>query len=267
MKFVVDQDFHIHSYLSLCSDDPRQNKDTILQYAVDNGLKKIILTDHHWDETVPKTCPFDFYDRQDYAHILAAKPLPQADGVEFLFGCETDLDKEMRVGVAPEHYDRFAFVIIPTTHLHMDGFTLNAEDDTLTRRAELWVSRFDGVLDMDLPFHKIGIAHLTCSLMAPRKPEDHLKVLDSIGDDVMKELFAKSAEKGVGIELNFPLYRYPEEVRESILRPYRIAKECGNKFYFGSDAHSPEERENVVPMFREIVDLLDLQEEDKFILR
>ena len=36
---------------------------------------------------------------------------------------------------------------------------------------------------------------------------------------------------------------FSEEEKETILRPYRIAKRCGCKFYCGSDAHTPSEFE------------------------
>ena len=35
MKFQIDHDLHIHSYISACSNDPLQNNDSILQYAKD----------------------------------------------------------------------------------------------------------------------------------------------------------------------------------------------------------------------------------------
>ena len=39
MRFTVDHDYHIHSTLSSCSNDPAQSTERILQYAKDNGLK------------------------------------------------------------------------------------------------------------------------------------------------------------------------------------------------------------------------------------
>ena len=111
MKFTIDHDCHIHSMLSSCSNDPAQSTERILQYAKDNGLKKICITDHFWDERVEGAS--DWYAPQNFAHISRAKPLPTADGIEFLFGCETDMDKFFTVGVSKERYNDFDFVIIP----------------------------------------------------------------------------------------------------------------------------------------------------------
>ena len=52
MKFTYDHDLHIHSQLSGCSSDPEQNNERILQYAEENGLHTICLTDHFWDEAI-----------------------------------------------------------------------------------------------------------------------------------------------------------------------------------------------------------------------
>jgi Ohr subfamily peroxiredoxin len=50
----------------------------------------------------------------------------------------------------------------------MVGLTITEDDanapDTNQRRARLWVSRMDALLAQDLPFYKIGIAHLACGL-------------------------------------------------------------------------------------------------------
>lgn len=46
MRYVYDHDLHIHSRVSLCSNDPEQTNERILQYAKDNHLNTIFLTDH-----------------------------------------------------------------------------------------------------------------------------------------------------------------------------------------------------------------------------
>ena len=262
MRFVVDHDYHIHSYLSLCSHDDEHTAARILQYAKEHGLRKICLTNHFWDETVPGAS--GWYRKQDYAHICEELPLPTDPDVEFVFGCETDMDKHLTLGLAPEHFDRFGFIIIPTTHLHMKGFTVE-EGITLEERAEAYIKRLAAVLDMDLPFHKIGIAHLTCSLLAPGEWQDHLKVLDMISDEEFTRLFTKAAKVGVGIELNFPANSYSKEDLPRAIRPYKIAKACGCKFYLGSDSHKVCEQESGYANLQAMVDVLDLEESDKFI--
>lgn len=260
MRYCFDNDLHIHTQLSRCSRDPEQTTDAILKYALDNGLKTICIADHYWDENIEG--PSDWYAKQDYAHIAQALPLPQADGVRFLFGCETDLREDLTLGISPAVYDRFDFIIIPTTHLHMEGFTCRGDEDA-EERARLWISRFDAVLNMELPFHKVGIAHLTCRLMYP---DHYLETLALLTEKDYAPLFRKAAELGVGIELNFPVDSITEESKDLILLPYRVAKAEGCKFYFGSDAHHPERLEIQKQNAETIIDLLELEESDKFYL-
>lgn len=265
MRFAIDHDYHIHSQLSKCSSDPEQTPERILQYAKEFGLKKICVTDHYWDSSVEGASPW--YKPQNFEHVCASLPLPQADGVEFLFGAETELDRHMRLGMPLSRFDDFDFVIIPTTHLHMEGFTINVCDlESHKRRAELWVDRLDAVLDMELPFYKIGIAHLVCGLFDRRSRADLVKTLDLIPESELERVFAKAARVGVGIELNRDdMKHFTEEETDSILRPFRAAKRMGCKFYLGSDAHHPKIfTEPTMTAFNRAIDLLGLTEDDKF---
>ena len=262
MKFKYDHDLHIHSYISNCSQDVEQNPENILQYAIDNHLNTICLTDHFWDENIEGASPW--YNRNHkFTQIIKAKPLPQAEGVKFLFGCETDLDKHCTLGLSAARFDEFDFIIIPTTHMHMNDFTVEKEDFCNPRRlAKLWIERIEAVLNMDLPFHKIGLAHLTCSLIANTR-EKYLETLNLIETESMCRVFKKAALLGVGIELNASDMGFSDEEMETVLRTYRIAKECGCKFYLGSDAHHPANFYKCPPRFEKAISLLELEEKDK----
>ncbi len=263
MRFTYDHDLHIHSQLSDCSRDPAQNPERILQYAKDNNLKKIVLTDHYWDERIPGAS--GWYQKQNTPHIIQSKPLPQADGITFLFGAETDMAADGTIGVDRKTMELLDFVVVPTTHLHMGGFTCRGDEDEY-ERAKLWVSRYEHLLRADLPFERVGLGHMTCSLIAYKM--DHYLALRSVSDAEMMRLFRASADRGLGIELNFPAIHdgvpitwesHPDE-----LRPYKLAKDCGCKFYFGSDAHHPAELDAEKKNAEIIIDLLGLTEEDKF---
>lgn len=261
MRYVIDHDLHIHTQLSSCSQHPLQTTENILRYALDNGLKTICVTDHYWDETIPGAS--GWYAPQNTAHIRQSLPLPRAEGVRFLFGCETELRRDCVVGVSPARFDELDFVIVPTTHLHMTDFTVTGKE-TAAQRAALWVDRLDALLAMDLPFHKIGLAHPACTLIAPSR-ETYLETLRLLPETEMERLFTKAAKLGCGIELNAEDFAFPEEDTETVLRLFRIAKKCGCRFYCGSDAHAPEDLTHAVRRFERAVDLLDLTEEDKFL--
>ncbi len=262
MKFIIDHDLHIHSQISSCSSDPEQNNERILQYAIDNGFNTICLTDHLWDSSVEGAdC---WYEPQNYDHIAQAKPLPQTEGVRFLFGCETEVNRYLKLGLSKEKFVFFDFIIVPTTHLHMKGMTISEEDAaSVEGRAKVWLQRLDAVLNLDLPFKKVGIAHLTCPLIAPTR-EEYCQVLDLLPNEELERLFSKAAKLGVGIELNATDMSFPDDKADTVLRIYRIAKKCGCKFYCGSDAHHPPKLELAKAIFERAVKLLDLSESDKF---
>jgi histidinol phosphatase-like PHP family hydrolase len=262
MRYIVDHDYHIHSMLSSCSNDPAQTTNVILDYAVRNGFSDICLTDHFWDDAVPGSS--DWYRSQDLTHVSQALPLPQTGDIFFHFGCETDMDKFCTLGISMSYMEKFEFVIISTTHLHMEGFTIDNGVDSFEERARIYVNRLDALLSMDLPFRKTGIAHLTTSNIFRSDPLNHIKVLEHISNNTFAKLFSKAGRLGVGIELNFPSFSYSADGLEKILRPYRIAKDQKCKFYLGSDAHHPDAFVNAKVNFDHIVDLLDLSEEDKF---
>ena len=265
MKYIIDNDMHIHSKLSLCSNDPEQTCENILSRAKENGLKTICITDHFWDESVEGAS--NWYKKQNYQHIAEAKPLPQTEGIRFLFGCETELNANLTIGLSKEKYDLFDFIIIPTTHFHMRGFTIPEEDAVNAQsRANAWVKRIDAVLNMDLPFHKVGIAHLTCKLIAPTR-EEYLDVLRLLPEAELVRIFSRAAELGVGIELNATDMNFEENEAGTVLRIYKIAKACKCKFYLGSDAHHLDKFDIMMPVFDRAVNLLGLSEDDKFILR
>ena len=273
MRYLIDHDMHIHSYLSLCSNHGRQIPQAMLDYALRDGLSTIVLTDHYWDERVPGASfngPYEsgtaiWYAMQNTARTDLALPLPQAEGVRFLYGCETEMTKDFRIGISEEEMKRRDFIIIPTTHMHMKGFTVDEGDYCNPERlARLWVERFDTLLNSDLPFHKVGIAHLTTACIAVEN-QLHLEVIRLIPDSEMVRLFTRAGELGVGIELNGSDFYIPEGYIECVMRPYRIAKECGCKFYLGTDAHKPKEFKTY-DNFANVIDLLGLTEDDKYIL-
>ena len=265
MKLKFDNDLHIHSKLSLCSDDPLQTCERILKYAAENNLSTICVTDHFWDDNVP--CDSEWYRIQNYAHIASSKPLPQSEGnIKFLFGCETEMDKNFNIAIAKETFNKFDFVVIPPTHFHMTGLTIDEDIKTPMQIADFWVKKLNALLDKDLPFYKIGIAHLTCQLIAnPR--EKYLETISLLNEADLESVFKKAAAKGVGIELNSCDMNYSANEKEIILRPYMIAKRMGCKFYFGSDAHHPDELDAAKGIFERAIDDLKLEEGDGFTLK
>ena len=266
MKFIYDHDLHIHSSVSPCSGDPAQTPRRILRYAEENGLKTICLTDHYWDETVP--APHGVGVGVSTAQLKNVLPLPQTEGIRFLFGIETDMDRDLTIGVGPDMAKELDFIIVPLNHLHMGGFTCRGDEDA-AERAKLTVSRFEALLEAELPFYKVGLAHFTDGLIFPGGK--NTDVLNRIPDAEYRRLFRRTAELGIGVELNMPAAKAENRVMNwaedrDELRIYILAREEGCKFYFGSDAHTVPGLGWAKRNAEKIIELLDMKEEDKFIL-
>lgn len=261
MRYIADHDFHIHSTVSACCRDDNQTPSMILKYAQENNLHKVCLTNHLWDEAVKSEA--EWHPAHTYSKLKTVLPLPQADGVQFLFGAETDIDYNNVLGVSPDTLENLDFVTVATTHLHLTGNTVKSKIEAPEEGAEIWLDKLQSLLKNDLPWHKTGIAHLTCGhIMGDKTPQ----VIQCLSDRDLYGVFEDCAQKGVGIELNIKTLSMTEEAKKILLRPYYIAKDCGCKFYLGSDSHKTEALKNAKANFENIITLLDLQEEDKFVL-
>ena len=259
MRYKIDHDLHIHTHLSPCDGNPAQTPEYILEYAKREGLRTMCITDHFWDEKVPGA--YKWYQKQTYEHISKVKPLPKSDEVRMWFGAETELLEDLTLGISAERLAEMDFLVIPTTHMHMS--LAISKEASAEERAKAYVKRLDAVLSMDLPFDKIGIAHLTTTLVAVR-PGDDVKVLSLVSDDDYYRLFSRAAKLGAGIELNSgDFFTQSEALYEQSVRAFRIAKSAGCKFYLGSDAHAPEGFVGFREASERIIDDLGLTEEDK----
>ncbi len=261
--FMVDQNYHIHTHLSKCSNDENQNIDNIVSICKKLGYKKIAITDHMWDDAIPNEIPF--YEGQNLKHIQLDRPYKNYEGIKIYFGAEADMDINFNLGLSKGAIDELDFINISTTHFHI---ALDYKGNYSTKeKAKYWLDRINRVLDMDLPFHKIGFSHLTTGLIAVGNNQNVKEVLSYLTDDDLHKVFKRCATKGAGIELNFVPSELDDELLFYSLRVYKIAKEEGCKFYFGGDEHHPESFKRRNDDFQHIVKLLDLKESDKFIIK
>lgn len=209
----------------------------ILEHAVAHGYDTICITDHCWDSAAPGAS--GWYAPQSVEHVFSAGALPESKDVRVLMGCETEYCGGSKLGLSREAFDRFDFVVIPPNHFHMENFVRPAEINTPEAIAELVLTRLEELQALDLPWRKIGIAHLSCGLM--NRGGTVTEVFRLMPAERLEKIFRTFAERGTGIELNagcFPS-EAPEDFAE-IMRPFHIARDAGCKFYFASDAHRVE---------------------------
>lgn len=264
MAFEYNHDMHIHTRLSPCSGDDGQTCERILDYAVQNGLDTVAVTDHFWDSAVAGAS--SWYKPLNYEHVSRSLPLPKNDTVRFLFGCETDMDMQGNIGLTKENFSLFDFVIVSTTHFHMEGFTVPA-GITQKERALIYVKRLHSFLNSDIPFKKTGIAHLTCNLIDNSEKFAHIDVVDMVSDKEFYEIFGGVAACGAGVELNIYPRWYDEDQLKRVLRPYMIARDCGCKFYLGSDSHHGTNLLNAPAKLKGILGVFPLEATDRFTVK
>lgn len=265
MDFPVNHDLHIHTHLSLCSQVKEQTMENILKNAEEHNYSTICFTDHFWDEAVPGA-PNDFYEIQNYPFITQELPLPKSDSVRVLFGCETEYCGGDKVGVSKEKWDKFDFIIIPPNHYHMDVPVTGRKLNTPEEAGLFFSERMLELTKADLPWKKIGIAHMTDPLIYPQGGEEgREKAYESVDFDILREAFTFFAKAGAGIELNDDSFRTEWTLTYKGLAIYRLARDCGCKFYRGSDAHGPGSL-NTCKWMTEATKLLELTEKELYIV-
>ena len=259
MKMKLN-DLHCHSSLSSCCGDERMVPERILRHAVEVGYEAICLTDHLWDSAVPGASKW--YAPQDIAHVRSALPLPEDPACRFYFGCETELPISGVPALLRENFDLFDFVVIPVNHMHMAGLVRAEGIDTPEKMAVNIENRLENLLEQDLPFRKIGLAHLTCSLMF--REGKIADVMRTINEARLLRILKGYAAAGTGVELNAFAFSEMADRPDDILKIYRIAKEAGCRFYSSSDAHSVEALDSVPQTLPAVIQALGLTEADAY---
>lgn len=268
----ITHDLHIHTYLSLCAPDKNGTVENYVASAKRQGLKKLGFANHFWGtefgnkeyyENV-RANPTHFYTVQNFEHISQIKSDMQAakgEGIELLFGAEAEYDPCARtVAVTPEQAEQMDFIIVPNSHTHMT--MPKSCYEPYEKHKEFMFQAFYDIINSEVSRYITAIAHPFHAVCCPYGAEILMQL---ITDDEYKRAFDSAANKGIAMEFNmFSVVKSnPEDISvyNEEVRMLRIAKECGCKFTFGSDAHTISEHENI-RNFDVGADLLGLCEDD-----
>ena len=229
---MIRQDFHIHTRLSSCSGDPRQTPENIRTKAEELSLEQICLTDHFWDATIPGAS--DWYKPQNLEHIRKAlSDLPRTNSdTTIFFGCETEYAGGNRIGISRQVAMELDFVLIPISHFHMTGFVRPAGVNSAEEVANLWISRYRELLELDLPWDRVGLAHVLDCCIGDLETE----FLEHIMRKPVGELFTETAARGTTVEINGGSL-FDGRAAAMNREMYMLMRECGCRFTLGSDAH------------------------------
>ncbi len=235
-KMKIKHDFHIHTYLSLCANETA-TVENYLRIAKEHGLKKLGFSNHFWDEKIPGATPF--YVPQNLPHLLELKPELQAiaePDITVYFGCETEyVPARHDIAMAEETAEQFDYILVPNSHTHL----VMPRDcyEPYQKHVDFMIQAYKDIIGSSVSKYITAIAH---PFEAVGCPYDYTILMNMISDDCFKRLFDQTAKKDIAIEINVEsMHKKTEAEIESCpqLRMFRIAKECGCKFLFGSDAH------------------------------
>ncbi len=271
MSLKILHDLHVHTNFSLCA-NPSATVENQVNKAKAFGLKKLGFADHFWglpigaEETwweQVQMCARSYYTTQNFDHVMKTKPEIErlkGQGVELLLGCEAEYDPYRRdIAITEAQAEWFDFVIVPNSHTHM--VMPKAFYEPYEKHVDFMIQAYEDILGSPVNRYITAIAHPFEAVCCPYGKELPLAL---IPDDTFRRLFDKTAEKGIAVEINVAALLGKSDFQLSLFpatRMYRLAKECGCRFTFGSDTHDSEDHGAYATMER-VAALLELKEDD-----
>ncbi len=229
----ITTDYHVHTGLSVCA----PNSTTIESYLPvikEQGLTKIGIADHIWDDKIPGASKFYIPQTPAHSALIKEQGVPGViDGVQFLFGCEADMNKDDVLGLTEESAAMFDFIIVSTAHFHMKGFTIENDTPVEVARKRMLERIYKAI---EVPFIS-GIAH---PFLPMGYVEERKELLSGITDNQLIDCFKAVADAKKSVEINFNYFAEKYAVLEETERIYTLAREQGCSFHLGSDCHKPE---------------------------
>lgn len=233
----IEHDFHLHTNLSVCASREVTAADYVAN-ARRLGLRKIGFSDHFWD--APIEGANSFYQPQHYEHIIQLKPELEklrCDDIQLFFGCETEYDPfHHGVAITEETAEKLDYLLVPNSHTHM----MMPKDcyEPYQKHADFMMQATYEILNSPLSKYMTAIAHPFEAVCCPY-PNSIL--IDMIPDDDFRRVLDLMAKKEVAFEINVSSMQkktHAEIEQMSQIRLFRLAREQGCKFLFGSDSHN-----------------------------
>lgn len=240
---MFETDYHVHVD-GTPGEARRQKMEAYAQEAERWGISRIGFVEHYWNRE------FAGYGRwytpegperiAGLREDLSEARLPE--GMRGLLGCETEYNKEGVIPITQEDVRKFDYIIVPHSHINMRG-VVTEQDFTYDPEgcARYMEKSFMGVMRHKIAEHITILAHP----FAPVGLDDQQdRILSYIADKTFRECARAARDMGIALEVNSLTWqdKTEEELRQSqFIRFYRIAREEGCSFVFGSDAHRPQQ--------------------------
>lgn len=264
----IKHDFHIHTDLSLCA-RKSATLDNYIEISKKLGLEKIGIANHFWDSNVDAGKDFfrdEFYKVQNFEHILKIKPeidKVNSEDLKIYFGGEAEYAPMYRdISVSEEVAEQLDFLLVSNSHTHM---TMPKEYyKPYQSHVDFMIQAYEDIINSKVSRYITAVAHPFEAVCCPYDMEI---LINMISDDTFKRLFDKTANKEIAFELNIAYMRdrnksYQDIEQGAQIRMFRLAKECGCKVIFGSDAHDMGGHKRYDELTKVFIDLLELKEGD-----
>ncbi len=235
----LKHDLHVHTNLSLCAKDGVTAGDYI-PFCERESIEVIGFSNHLYLDRVLKKRGFG--DETGLMRALKLKDeineLRKKTDVKILFGCEVENYFGQEPSLNPADAGHFDYILIAASHI------LNAKDEyreydlsTPDKLRKMVIDQFVRACEISY-----SVPTCICHPLYPILSPDEQEVVDGISDRELEELFTLAKEKNKAIEVHSCLYRNGTKlnalgVSDSYIRLLAIAKRCGCRFSFGSDAH------------------------------
>lgn len=261
----IKHDFHIHTDLSICANNTA-TLDNYINIAKDLRLEKIGIANHFWDSRISGA--FEFYTvpnaTQSFEYIKSLEPQirkASSQELKIYFGGEAEYaPMHHDISVSEEIAEQLDFILVSNSHTHI---TMPKElYNPYEKHVDYMIRAFEDIVNSKVSKHITAIAHPFDAVCCPY---DSQILIDMIPDDTYRRLFDKAASKGIACELNVACMKkksYEEIESLAHIRMFRLAKEAGCKFIFGSDAHDSASHERYLWLTDTLSELLELREDD-----
>ena len=234
---IIQQDLHLHTHLSLCA-SPDSSVAKFATAATELGLTAIGISNHYREAGIPGGDPF--YEIQNFDHIssefaeIAAQNTPQ---LRILRGAEVEYSPEIGdAAISPEHASKLDYVLFTNSHTHLT--MPKAYYDDRRKHAHFMLNAYLDMLNGQVADKITAVAHPFAAVCCPY---DRDSLLPLISDHEYMQCFRQSAEHDIALEINTDLWSgyktLPKLWNSEMMRIFKLARRCGCRFTFGSDAH------------------------------
>lgn len=230
-------DYHAHSD---CVSGRVEKMQEYIQEAWSRGIRQVGFCEHYWNERFPGWGRW--YKPRRTAEIQQlredASKVSLPDGMSIKIGCETEFSKDHVIPLTQEDLAVLDYIVVPHSHINMTGVVT----DLSFKGDREGAARF--MLDSFWALMSHPMAEKIDILAHPFAPigmdEEQDEVLSYISDEEFRKTARAVNDLGIALEINSLTWRDKtmEQVENSgFVRYFRIAREEGCRFTYGSDAH------------------------------